>query len=293
MKRLLIYFFYDKHGVVDRYVRHTLASVRPFCDEMLVVSNGEVNSDGHQLFSQIANNVIIRKNTGFDVWAYKTALDSYGWNKLNEYEEIVLMNYTIMGPVYDLQPMFEQMDKRKALDFWGITKCFEERSPEAQKLWNCPYGYAPEHIQSSFTAFRRSIFSSEIFRNIWDNMPMITSYYESGGCYEQYITKYYADKGFRWDCYTNYDDLDPKFFGCCPLITMPLEIVGRKKSPFFKRRSFFTSRLEFPSPLPNCTEFVEYLKTDTTFDVELLYENLVRTVNQRDLINTLSLYFFV
>lgn len=80
-----------------------------------------MNEAGEKILSSYTNNLIVRPNEGFDVWAYKTAMESYGWEKLVSFDEVVLFNATIMGPVYPFSEMFETMDQRD-LDFWGITK---------------------------------------------------------------------------------------------------------------------------------------------------------------------------
>lgn len=287
MRRLLIYFIYDQQGIVDDYIFYALQKLHPHMDRITVVSNGKLCEKAKQELSCVADQILERENVGFDVWAYKTALDSYGWSTLEQYDEIILMNYTIMGPVYDLADMFETMDSKPELDFWGITKCFREDNPDAVKLWGNPYGYIPEHIQSSFTSFRKRLVQSEIFQKLWDEMPMIQSYYESGGTYEQVITKKLADAGFLWDCYTDYSSLDPQSVGCCPLITDPMTVVGKLKSPFFKRRSFFTSKREYPALHPFAKMFWHYLKTDTSYDTNMVLRNLIRTVNQRDIVESL------
>lgn len=285
MKRLLIYFAYDENGILDDYIYFAIDKLQPFVAAIVAVINGKLMPQCKTELEKRADSVIVRDNHGFDVWAYKTAIDSIGWNGLMEYDEIILMNHTIMGPIYDLAPMFQKMEQRD-LDFWGITKCFEEKEPSAVKLWKNPYGYIPEHIQSSFTVFRKRLFSSKAFHKLWDNMPEIKSYYESGGTYEQVITKKFSDLGYKWDCYTDYSSLDPEVFTCCPLITAPLVVVRDLKSPFFKRRSFFTSKSEFPTLVPSVYAFWRFLQS-TNYDTQLVIKNLVRTCNQRDIVESL------
>ncbi|MCI9592440.1 MAG: hypothetical protein HFG42_18265 [Lachnospiraceae bacterium] len=284
MDRLAIYFFFDKDGIVDRYVGNILEELVKNTQRLIVVSNGPLIKESELFIKKYTQDLIIRENRGFDVWAYKTVMDSLGWEEILTFDEVILMNYTIMGPVYPLSEVFDTMDQKAELDFWGITKCFREDSKGAQEMWNNPYGYIPEHIQSSFTVFRKSIVSSLIFQQYWDNMPPILSYYESGGKHEQVITKYFADNGFKWDCYTQYDDVDYEYYGCCPLITFPLEVIKGKRSPFFKRRSFFTSKCESTSALPKAKELLDFLEKETTYDTSMIYENLIRTCNQRDLL---------
>lgn len=293
MKRLGIYFFFDKQGIVDRYVDYVLQDFHQHVEKLIVVCNGELNEEGRKLFEKYTSDIIVRENKGFDVWAYKTALDSEGWDKLVTYDEVILMNYTIMGPVYPLQEMFDTMDQRTELDFWGITKSFSLDSAIAQELWQCPYGHIPQHIQSSFMSFRRSIVSSTVFQKYWDEMPMIKTYHESGGKHEQFITKYFEENGFQWDCYTNYDDMDEKSFTSCPLIVAPLEVVKKRRSPFFKRRTFFTTKLDYEQSVPMAKEFLDFLEQETSYDTSMIYCNLIRTCNQRDLVENFLLFHIV
>ena len=209
VKRLGIFFFYDAEGVVDDYIPTLLNGFRPYLSEMTIVCNGKLNEAGEKILSSYTNNLIVRPNEGFDVWAYKTAMESYGWEKLVSFDEVVLFNATIMGPVYPFSEMFETMDQRD-LDFWGITKF--HKVPQ-DPFGRSPFGYLPEHIQSHFHAYRRSLIESKSFQDYWDNMPPIKSYYDSVGLHESLFTKRLADKGFKWDTYVNTDDLEGFTYG--------------------------------------------------------------------------------
>lgn len=290
MKRLGIYFFFDADGIVDRYVDYALKCIVPFFERILIVCNGKLSQEGREVFEKYTSDVLVRENKGFDVWAYKTAMDSVGWADLCTYDEVILMNYTIMGPIYPLEEMFSYMDNRKELDFWGITKCFREDSPMTQEVWKCPYGYVPEHIQSSFMAFRKSFLSAPSFQKYWDELPMIHSYYESGGKHEQYFTKYFGDQGFKWDCYTDYRDMDEEIYTCCPLIVAPNEVVKRRKSPFFKRRSLFSSISDYSYVTPEINSFIAFLENETDYDTTMILPNLIRTCEQRSLVENFGLF---
>ena len=103
MKRLGIFFFYEKNGDVDDFITYYLADLNKNLTELVVVCNGKLSEQGRAAFSQFTDNIIVRENKGLDVWAYKTALDSYGWAKLSEFDEIVMTNSTLMGPVRPLK----------------------------------------------------------------------------------------------------------------------------------------------------------------------------------------------
>ena len=174
-KRLLIYFFYDRQGIVDRYVDYLLNDIMKSVDELIVVCNGLLNDEGKAVFAKYAKdeNIIVRDNRGFDVWAYKTALEHVGYENLKNYSEVIMMNFTIMGPIYPFAEMFEEMDKRD-LDFWGMT-IFHKINANP---YDIKYGYIPTHLQSHFIAVRTDMLTSKEYINYWKNMPEIKSYME-------------------------------------------------------------------------------------------------------------------
>ena len=91
-KRLAIYFFYDRRGVVDGYVPYFLNDLKKNVSEIMIVCNGKLDIAGKEKLEQYGK-VLVRENKGFDVWAYKTALETYGWDKLEEFDEVIMLNW--------------------------------------------------------------------------------------------------------------------------------------------------------------------------------------------------------
>lgn len=288
MKRVAIYFFYDKDGVVDRYVNYFLEDFKKNLDRLIVVCNGKLTPEGRQEFSKYTNEIIVRENKGFDVWAYKEGIEYIGWDNLKNYDELIMLNMTIMGPVYSFKEMFDEMDSRKELDFWGITK-FHKFPVDPWGL--IKYGYIPEHIQSHFIAVRKPMLTSYEFRQHWEKMRMINTYFESVSYHESIFTKKFNDKGFKSDSYINSDDL--KDFTDHPIIDYPKKIIEEKRCPIFKRRSFFNPYDDFltRSMGGQSLKLYNYLKENKKYDTDLIWENLLRTENMYDIKNTLHLNY--
>lgn len=286
-KRLGIYFFYEKQGYVDTFIKYFFEDYIKQVTDMIVVCNGELDEEGHKYFGQFTDKIIVRENKGLDVWAYKTALDSLGWDKLVEYDEICFVNCTIMGPVYSLKYAFDAMAEQD-LDFWGLTKHY----PIPFDPWgNCPYGYVPEHIQSHFMVFRKSLVSSDEYQKFWDEMPMIEGYNDSVARFESYFTKCFADKGFKWDVYVKTDDLASKTN--YPLMNNAKELIRDRNCPIFKRRTFWQpydyflyNNLGQPAK-----ELYDYLKETNLYDVNLIWDNILRTCHQADFTKNLHLNY--
>ena len=288
MKRVAIYFFYDKDGVVDRYVNYFLEDFKQNLDRLIVVCNGKLTPEGREEFSKYTNEIIVRENKGFDVWAYKEGIEYIGWDNLKNYDELIMLNMTIMGPVYSFKEMFDEMDSRKELDFWGITK-FHKFPVDPWGL--IKYGYIPEHIQSHFIAVRKPMLTSYEFRQHWEKMRMINTYFESVSYHESIFTKKFNDKGFKSDSYINSDDL--KDFTDHPIIDYPKKIIEEKRCPIFKRRSFFNPYDDFltRSMGRSSLELFKYIEENTNYDVNLIWDNVLRVENMYDIKNTLHLNY--
>ena len=288
MKRVAIYFFYDKDGVVDRYVNYFLEDFKQNLDRLIVVCNGKLTPEGREEFSKYTNEIIVRENKGFDVWAYKEGIEYIGWDNLKNYDELIMLNMTIMGPIYSFKEMFDEMDSRKELDFWGITK-FHKFPVDPWGL--IKYGYIPEHIQSHFIAVRNPMLTSYEFKQHWEKMRMINTYFESVSYHESIFTKKFNDKGFKSDAYIDSEDL--KDFTDHPIIDYPKKIIEEKRCPIFKRRSFFNPYDDFltRSMGRSSLELFKYIEENTNYDVNLIWDNVLRVENMYDIKNTLHLNY--
>ncbi|WP_235001732.1 rhamnan synthesis F family protein [Arcanobacterium ihumii] len=286
-KRLGIFFFYDSQGIVDDYVDVLLTDMKKNLTELAIVVNGYLAPKSYAKLRKFSDRVIVRDNIGFDVWAYKTMLQKYGWAKLSEFDEVILFNATIMGPVYSFEEMFTSMDSRD-LDFWGITTYHYY---PGDPFGTMPEGYIPTHLQSHFHAYRKSLVTSEAFQDYWDNMPMIDSYTDSVGKHEAPFTQRFERLGFKWESYVDTTDLEG--FTNQPIVFAAKKLIEEKRCPIFKRRSFFHDYDDvLNQSVGNATmDLYEYLRDHTDFDTNLIWNNLLRTINMADLVRNAKLNY--
>lgn len=287
-KRLAIYFFYDRRGVVDGYVPYFLNDLKKNVSEIMIVCNGKLDIAGKEKLEQYGK-VLVRENKGFDVWAYKTALETYGWDKLEEFDEVIMLNNTIMGPVYELSETFEKMDQ-KDLDFWGLTEYFKIKG---DPFGYSPYGYLPDHIQSHWIACRRPLVSSKEFHDYWENMSMIEDYAQAVGKHESIFTKTFADMGYKWGVSVEMEDL--RNYSGYPLMMCPKKLIKERRCPIFKKRSFFHMESDF---LKNTTgeqtsELFDYLRYETNYDVNMIWDTLLPNYHQFDLVKNMNLVYIL
>ena len=167
-KRLSIFFFYDKDGVVRDYVIFYLKNLKKISSYLFVVVNGILTEESRHRLETCCDEYVIRENKGFDVWAYRFSLDYIGWNNVRAYEQLVLCNFTCYGPIYPFEEMFSKMAERE-VDFWGAVK-----HPE-QKNYLLPNnrGWINEHIMSYFIVINKNMLRSDDFYQYWVATPLL------------------------------------------------------------------------------------------------------------------------
>lgn len=272
-QRLGIYCFYDKYGHAASFIKTFLDDLMNNLDDLVVVVNGQLSDQARQLFSEYTKMIIVRENKGLDVAAYKQAILTLGWEKLESYDEVICLNDTVMGPVYPFREMFACMD-RKDVDFWGITAYAGETVDKEQ---------IPTHLQAYWHAYRRSLVSSPAFHEYWETMPLWKDYAEVTRKHEMTFTKHFADLGFTWASYIDWRKYQG--YSSYPLLYMPMQIVRDDRCPIFKRRSFFVDYSAYFDQTAGqpALDLYEYLRDHTDYDVDMIWDAILPSYNIDDI----------
>lgn len=230
IKRLCIYVIYDGENIIDDYIGYMLQGLRQICDSLAVVCNGEQVQRGLVNIQKNAGQVFHRKNIGFDAGAYKDALSEYvGWDEVEYYDELILMNDSFYGPFYPLQRIFDVMKSVEA-DFWGLTRSKAGIAVDGMKY--------QEHIQSYFLVFRKQVIQSKDFRNFWEQLTYPATMEETIQNFELGINEYLKQKGFRdaavTDLYKNILSIEENKN---PYLEYPLELIRDCKIPMLKYKA--------------------------------------------------------
>ena len=223
MQRLCICTFWQKDGIVGDYFKYYLDGLKEVCEKIIVVVNGEINSEGREKLKDFE--IIQRENKGFDFWAWKTAIEKTGYKELEKYDELVLTNCTCYGPLYPFSEVFNEMGK-KDCDFWGITKHPANSTFKVNKF---KIVKITEYVQSYFLVIKKNLFTSKHFIKFWKKLRPVSTYEEAVVYHKMYFTKFFEDKGFISNSYipecTNYN---PTFISDILLDNHRLPIIKRK-----------------------------------------------------------------
>ena len=298
MKRIGIFLFYDKNGIVDDYIPYMVRDMRENLDRLVIVVNGKINDSGKEKLAPFTEEIIIRENKGFDSGGWKYALtEVIGWDALSEYDELILFNDSYFGPVYPFREVFAKMDADPA-DFWGLAS-HGEVSPDPYRYYpqgQNPYGYWPEFIHSYFIAVRKRMFTSDAFHRFWEELPYWTNIFDAVGKFETIFTKHFADLGFTWDTLVHTEDLDvPAPDNHYILNLTPMLERGY---PIIKHKIFQTSLfwyLNHPNSAENShmgedlLSAMKWLRENSGYDIRLALQHQIRISSPEDLYRSMHL----
>ncbi|HGG8857748.1 TPA: rhamnan synthesis F family protein [Enterobacter roggenkampii] len=267
INRLLVYFFWDADGIVDDYVLHSIKALGEHSSQIIVVVNGEVNPLGYRKLRSVSNQLIIRENIGLDAGAYKAVFDHVGYDYLSSFEEVLVTNFTLFGPVFSLSSFFSKMDSTPC-DFWGLAGYNEKVKGQSDI----------EHLQSYFVAYRQSLTSTQDFRNYWQQLPKIESYLDSVNLHELAQTPYFSSRGYTFASFSpseKYSNISPYNF----VISCADRVLIEDNCPFIKRRALFfvNGYFEQGSNIHKIAHITNFIKCHTDYDINLMLENIERT----------------
>ncbi len=247
-----IFVFYDKDGIVDRYVEFFLNSLKQVTDRLVIVINGAVSADGLERFGRISDDVICRDNKGYDAGGYRAALlHDIGREELKKYDELVLCNDTCYGPFVPFTHIWEQMEEKEA-DFWGL---------------NCICNGLTDHMQAYFLVFRKRLLENEFLYRFFEteindqsgDVREIIAVFEKG------LYKKLTESGYKPGVYIENNNLNMYMCG---------DVLLQKYGfPFLKKKCF---DVKYNDNCFSAVDALRWIDAHTAYDTELILENVKR-----------------
>ena len=293
MKRIAIFVFYDKDGIVDTYIKYFLEAITEHVKRLVIVCNGKLSAIGRKCLDQFTDDIFIRENTGYDAMAYKLAMTEYlGWKVLEEYDEMLLINDTFYGPLYPLAEMFEEMDSKKC-NFWGITG-----QKEYTDYYSGTSRVFPSYIQSYFMVFRKEVLHNKMFQDYWNTFDS-TSWIFSDvvGRHEHFFSQFLEQAGFSWDTYIHaedYEHTDPQY-NFIQYYHAAYQLIKEHRCPVVKKKKLASIHLiNNPGELGNdAAKALSWIQKNTEYDTDMIWENLLRLYDVKELQKSLNLHYVI
>lgn len=277
MSRLALFSFYEKSGIVRSYIYYYLEQLAVIAD-IVFIANGSLQTQSKSELERKGCRVICRENSGFDFGAWKAFLISEKTSLLAQYEELILCNSSCYGPVYSFLSIFDEMS-RISCDFWGLY-----RHPGIRDKKHS----IPPHIQSYFIVLRKKLFHSECFHEFFSGLDYAVSWNDAVK-QETFFTEYFEERGFS--SYSFCGSVLSEYIEN-PTIFMPADLLERR-FPLIKRKCF-TTEYSYINKMSSATQIkrlIAFLKMETDYPADLIFEDLLGTMKNSELIKALGLSY--
>lgn len=262
-KRVLIYVIYENQLQLQSYKLFFLKALADLSDKVLIVLNSTLADTDVKKLEKFGQ-VISRENTGYDTAAFRHGILLLK-DELSNFDELLLVNDTNVGPMTDLSAVFQKMSTQK-LDFWGIS--YGEK--QADFTGFNPYGAIHEHLQSYFLVIEKNMFQTPEFLKYWENLSDTNSRNKAIGKHETVFTKYFSDLGFIHGAVAGNNEDSAMYIH-------PLTMLKKFDVPLVKYTAFSNDTddkfawqgLERKTEVP---DLINYIKNETEFPKEILDE---------------------
>ena len=191
MNRILLYIHYNKFDEVSEHVLYQLEQIKPLFSRVILISNSRLEKNYMRKLEMIGiTEIIQRANIGFDFAAWRDGMEYVGFDHLEKYDSVTLMNDTCIGPLWSLEPYFRSFESAIDCDFWGMTNFKKTK-------------YFREHVQSYFVSYSREVVSSKVFKSFWMNVKSYDNVRQVIDNYETKFTSELKRTGFNYQVVFN------------------------------------------------------------------------------------------
>lgn len=290
-KRIAMYVIYDKDGILDNFRKYYLKELRKVVDCIVGVVSGTLTPESRDELSEFTDDFFVRENKGLLAGSWIDGIKHIGWDTLDKYDELLMLNDSFFGPFYPLEEMMDAAEKSDA-DFYGAMQNFEEKSYTEIAGHPMKHGYFRGSICYFYIIKSRLLHSSE-FKKYWSAMPEIKEDWDTYFYAEMQFFDYVKDAGFRIDAYQS-DKLKGYFFD--NLSHNMHRLVEEDRIPFARIRPFCTDA----KPQSNLVNYgkdprqtLEYIEKYTDYDTNMIWDYILRAKNLTDIWNQMQLEYVI
>lgn len=242
-KRICLLAGYDKDNVMQDYVVFLAKELAKISD-VFYYADADMNESMLKKIRPYVNFAASSVHFGQDFGSWKMLIDHLGWPLIEHYDEMIICNDTIYGPMTNMQDIFDYMSLRN-YDFWGLTENYD----------------SVYYLDSYFMVFTASVLNNLKFQEFWNKMTI------TGGrkSYESVLTPFLTELGFVGNSYIkNYRHED--------MLANPLRLIKNNKMPFVRVKSLLEPKYHLQEPVLFIDDKIE---RSTGYDKELIKKHLV------------------
>ena len=290
-KRIAMYVIFDKDGILDGFRKYYLQELRKEVDCIVGVVQGNLTSESFRELEELTDDIFVRENTGLLTYAWIEGIKHIGWDKLAEYDELLMLNDSFFGPFFPLKDFFDACEHSEA-DFYGVMRIFELKSIKKVDDHCFKHGYLRGSV-CYFYVIKEKLLHSEEFKMYWSQKPEIKKLSDTNFFNEFDFYDFVVDSGFKVETYQNdslrnyyYDNLTHNMY----------KLVKNNKIPYARIRPFISDLKNHSMHIgygQDVRNTIEYIDKKTEYDVNLMWDYILRTSNMTNIYNQLQLNYIV
>lgn len=240
MKRICLFAGYDKGGRICDYVIHYAREMARIAD-VYYWADCPMEEGELEKLKEYVKGAYAGRHGKYDFGSWQKLVQELGWERIAEYDQLVLCNDSCHGPLLPLESIFRQMEEKKA-DFWGM----------AQNL------QVARHLQSFFMVFNKRCLVQNELKDFLLNVKGKENSNEVVLNYETTFTQYMEYCGYSSAAYVSAsvpENLSLFAYNLPVSFRFPfIKVKGMKKDPIFQEvecldDDFFRRFPDYPSQL--------------------------------------------
>lgn len=289
-KRLVIYYAPSSTKRLELYSEYFLRKILDNIEDLVVISvTAKLQISDEKIKEKLLHNIVIGQ-WEHSIVAYHEGINYLGANRLKAYSEITCISDDIMGPVYEMDSLFESM-KKSDCAVWSITK---QHPTPLNYLDYSGDNLQAEYMHPSFLSFKSFVMEDFRVLGLFDDINNIEAFKQSlVDAKALFFTTKLCEFGYSYTTYVQTEDIKKMYYN--PLLMIPKEMISMRKCPVFSKESFIG---DYDAIISNTAGqatvlLYEYLRSETDYDVDMIWETILKTGHQQDINHNLHLNYIL
>ena len=187
-KRLFLFAGYDPDGIIDDTLVHYLSELSKLGDIVLVMDSDVADTSKLKQIKNLLHFETVRHGE-YDFGSYKRGyLWAHSKKILDKYDWIYMVNDSVYGPLFDLEPELKDLESR-GVDLIGMSDSFDKD--------------VPKHIQSWFIGVSNLVATSETMYNFMCEIRRRDTKREIVRRYEAGLSRTLLQHGYKMSAFFN------------------------------------------------------------------------------------------
>ncbi|UWF59415.1 rhamnan synthesis F family protein [Brucella sp. 2716] len=216
-KRLCLFGGYNSNHRIDDYVVYYISELARYAD-VYFFSADATPEDELKKLDGVVKGRWSERHAKYDFGSWQKLIFRLGWQEIEKYDTLFLVNDSNFGPLIDLGSVLARMEAQ-SFDAWGITENYGER----------------RHLQSYFLCINRNVIASSAVRDFFESISTENSKRDICLKYEIGFSRMLEENGFQFGTLIDRSKLDVPFEADISAYQNSLLRAG---SPFVKRKVF-------------------------------------------------------